>query len=123
MQYTSKTRLRNTKCLQFWVIKARIDSRENAVKTAELYQSGKIRDVTAARNLLVQLADTNPKTRAKAARRLQTIQSNLNKDGFIPQPAIRKKRLREAQKKTQYSAKVVLYQISKNEKHNKEIKI
>ena len=117
----SKTRLRNTKSLQFWVNKARLDGRENAVKTAELYQSGKIRDVTTARNLLEQCADTNSKTRAKAKRRLQKIQDNLENHGLISQSAIRKKKLREAQKKAQYSAKVVLYQISKNEKSNKEI--
>ena len=67
----SKTRVRNTKSLQFWGNKARLDSRGNAVKTSELHQSGKIRDVTTARNLLEQFADTNSKTRGKARRRLQ----------------------------------------------------
>ena len=39
----------------------------------------------------------------------------------MSQSATRKKRLREAQKKAQYSAKVVLYEIKKGEKENKEI--
>ena len=72
----SKTRIRNTKSLQFWVDRARLDSRDDATKTLELYKTGKIRDVTTARNLLEEFAATNSKTRAKAARRLQKIQDN-----------------------------------------------
>jgi len=117
----SKTRIRNTKSLQYWVDRARLDSRDNATKTLELYKSGKIRDVTTARNLLEQFAATNAKTRAKATQRLQKIQDNLEKHGLISQSAIRKKKLREAKKTAQYSAKVVLYEINKGEKENKEI--
>lgn len=117
----SKRRIRNMKSLQFWADRAQLDSRENAAKVLDLYKAGKIRDVTTARTLLEEFSATNSKTRGKAARRFQKIQDNLEKHGLISQPAIRKKKLRDAQKKATYSTRIVVYEINQGEKENKEV--
>ena len=114
----SKSRLRNVKSLQYWVNAARTDSKEQANKVLDLYQSGKMRDVTTARNLLIEFAASNSKTRGKANRRLQKIQQNIETHGVISQAAIAKKRRRA--KKSVISGKIILY-IKKNEKLGKEI--
>ena len=93
----SKSRLRNVKSLQYWVNSAHTDSKEQANKVLDLYQSGKMRDVTTARNLLIEFAASNSKTRGKANRRLQKIQQNIETHGVISQAAIAKKR-RKAKK-------------------------